>query len=105
MPALRVCGGRKEKTGFCKKGIDRDAIPTYIINMTNETRTEFKQVRTIKAGLVTFQDGFRIQFLQAVPAWVGNRAALEIRAALESGDLFAAEFPAFRIVPAVESFL
>lgn len=73
--------------------------------MTNDTRHEFKQVRTIKAGLVTFQDGFRIQFLQPVPAWIANREALEIRAALESGERFAADFDAFKIVPAVESFL
>jgi len=73
--------------------------------MTNEQRTERILVHTITAGLVTFQDGFRIQFLAAVPAWIANREALEVRAALESGRMFAADFDAFRIVPAVPSYL
>lgn len=77
----------------------------YIISMTNETRpTERIQVRNIKAGMVTFQDGFRIQFLANVPAWIANAQAQKIREALESGDLFVANFDGFRVPPAVEDF-
>ena len=74
--------------------------------MTNEQRAEtFHQVRSIRSGLITFQDGFRIQFIQPVPAWIANAEALKIREALDSGDWFVANFDGFRVLPAVESFL
>jgi hypothetical protein len=85
--------------------LDRNRVQAYIRNMTNATRTtEYVGVRKIENGLVTFQDGYRIQFLSAVPSWIANRQALAIREALESGDWFIANFDAFRIVPAVEDF-
>lgn len=81
----------------------------YIINMKHEhgaaATGNRAMVYSMKAGMVTFDDGFRIEFTPALPGWIANRQAHDIRTALETGTLDATKFDAFRIPAAVNSIV
>jgi hypothetical protein len=75
----------------------------------NDTRAT---VYSILNGMVTFDDGFRIEFTPALPSWIANRQAHEIRDGLDAGRtvygtnaLGQLLFDAFQIADPVDSIV
>jgi len=68
-----------------------------------------RTVHQVLGGMVTFADGFRIEFTPALPSWIANRQAHEIRDGLDAGRTVTGTnalgqllFDAFRIADPVD---